>query len=254
MSIRVARPFHAELHYDVLSHLDLGRDAASIYRERPDLVPPPDWIEPLRAAYLGTPHRLWVQWLPLVSRDIADLFVPLQRPPERLRDAAGRALCDALARALEERAAAAYEAWRAAGPAGALDTARLQTLREALWAPRMPPPLIVMDTHALGPYGRGATLKDGTRVVATSLAEPGAHAFLQVLHEETHPVSDPEVLAPGATAGRDTRAGTSGYAAHQALEERALEVGLQLLSRHAPDLLPHYARWQARWGGTRAAG
>ncbi|MEZ4435894.1 MAG: hypothetical protein R3F65_26145 [bacterium] len=29
--MRITRPFHAWLHYHVLSHLDLGRDGGSLY-------------------------------------------------------------------------------------------------------------------------------------------------------------------------------------------------------------------------------
>ena len=67
-TIQFGRAFHADLHYHVLSHLDLGRDAANLLVKRTVV---PVWTEALRAAYLKEhPASLTLQFTPLYCADL----------------------------------------------------------------------------------------------------------------------------------------------------------------------------------------
>ncbi len=129
---------------------------------------------------------------------------------------------------------------------------RLPALLAALWAPlgAAPPPLRVLDCAPLGAHGRAAMV-GGVFTVATSFAVGGDHPLLQVFHEAAHPVTDPAVFArleSPAEAPRDTRRDSPGFAAHRACEAAAVAWGTAVLERAAPDLLPAWAAWRARWG------
>jgi hypothetical protein len=255
VTIEVTRPLVPELCYHVLSHLDLGRDAASMFRRRDE--PRSAWVEPLRHAYLAAPGRLSIHVAPLGCRDL-----------DALRDALARVAIGGLDGALRAALLAAVQAewegverrWRdgaAEGAAravaiGALLRHRLQPLREHLWSGlgQLAPPLEVLDCDALlsAPFtfGRGATVR-GRRLVAVSLAADAEHVLLQILHEEIHPVSDPAVTGPRRGAARDTRARSEGYGLHIELERVAVELGWALLEARDPALLPAYRRWCEQW-------
>jgi hypothetical protein len=260
----VARP-HVALHYRVLSHLDLGRDAASTYLARPE-EPTPAWVPALLAAYVAAPGRLALQFAPLPLPDLPALLAALGRGalPGLGAGAADQALAAAWAAALQALAGPFLAAWGAGAPAreGALTAARealsapLAVLRAALWrraGGAAPPPLTVLHVPSLGRHGRGMTVR-GERVVAADLARPAAEALCQVLHEEVHAVSDREVAAraaprdPSAAAPRDTRAGTAGHAQHLTVEAHAVAVGGDLIAAHAPAYLDAYTAWRARFG------
>ena len=87
-----------------------------------------------------------------------------------------------------------------------------------------------------------------TRVVAVSLDEPDPHVLCQVLHEETHPVTDPAVYAANAGAARDTRLDEAGHALHLAAERAVVERDQALIEDEAAELLPAYAAWRERYG------
>jgi hypothetical protein len=237
---------HSALCYFVLSHLDLGPDAASLYRPR---ATQPRWSADLLAAYCAAPGRLGVHFAPLRVSDIIALFGWLERPPAQMATPADRALCDALYGALECEAGDFEERWRqtcasdtrcaeVTDALGGLDRAM-----QALWARRgqRPPVLSVWDAPELGARGRG-WMTPGHQRVATSLSEPIEHVLCQVLHEAIHPVSDLEVGLVGRAA-RETHTAAQGYDTHRAIEVAAVTLGAELIADHAPTLRRAYARW-----------
>ncbi len=249
-SVRFARRAAPALCFHILSHLDLGADAANLYRPG---LPTPDWIAPLAAAYQASPGRLLVQVHALAYDDIdawtADLAAA---PPAPLRDDAGRALIAALLAAVSAERDAFLAGWqdgdadtRLAAVSAAL-SAPLQRLRERLWEQTgAAPPLTVLDCPALGRSGR-ATGAGGARLVAVSLEQPRDHVLCQVLHEEIHPLTDP--LVREDRSGRDTRAGTPGAALHAELESVVLAATEAFLSARAPELMADFVRWKRRIG------
>lgn len=226
------RPSADRLYY-VLSHLDTGRDAASLFDRT---LPPAGWAPALRRAYLADPQRLRIQFLPLQCRDLPAMEALLPTLP------VGPALREALLASL-----GAVDPAPSVLPETTLP-ARLQPLRERLWADtgRRPPPLSLVHCAHLRGYARAMQLGRDRRIVAASLDEPPDRALMQIVHEECHPLSDPTVRAD--LRGRDTRAGSSGYAAHQALEEAAVRLQTRLIREHAPDLWPAHVAWCRNYG------
>jgi len=227
--ITVERPLGAWLWYHVLSHVNLGRDAANLW------VPhraPPWWVEDVEL-----PLHPMAQFEPLFCSD----FEHLEQQ------------CGTLAMGFSLEAVAVAAEWTADEPAARharFETEVVPELRQArvaLWGGQAPP-LAVLDVPALRGHARAATRADGTRVVATSLAEPSEHLLCQVLHEEMHPHTDPIVLqALGPTLSqRETQVGTAGWVLHQALETAAIEGGRQIIARVLPHRIEAYARWCAR--------
>lgn len=241
MSIRFVECPVADLAWYVLARLDLGKDAASV--RDPSLPAAP---HALLDAYAAAPGRLWLHWAPLWlpdgERELAALAALLDRTPA-LADPAGRALCALFLDVARESAPA--HAARGGDPwSGDLLGAPIERVRAALWAPGRPPPLRVLHAPSLRGHGRAATVR-GARVVATSLSEPHDQVICQILHEETHPVTDPAVRLDGP---RDTRAGRAGHDAHQRLERAAVKRTGEALVQAAPELLPAYASWRRRFG------
>ncbi len=242
MSIAFERWDEAARLYAVLARLDLGADAASLFDAGLATGP---WVAPLLTAYRAAPGRLVLQGVALLHP--GELRSRLRdNPPAGLTDALGRRLCSAAADGLD---ATAHEPPHYASvPREIIEP--LQALRTALWERVGPPPaLTVVDCPALGRAGRAITAPQG-RVVAVSVAEPSEHVLCQVLHEETHAVTDPLVRQSWGAAGasRDTAAGTPGYARHQALETAAIEVGDALIAARAPRWSSAYRRWRTRFG------
>ena len=250
-SVKVSPSLHCGLAYHLLSHLDLGRDAASLYRPRTHTPP---WAKTLTEAYTEAPGRLGLQFAPLRVRDLIELFGWLASPPAELQGRANRRLCTHFYEVLEAETAAFEPTWTerhaSAERAGQVREALegLGELFDALWARRAQPTpqLIVRDAPALGKRGRG--LKRGDHhLIATSLAEPIEHVLCQIIHEAIHPVSDAELDAKGA-AGRDTREGSTGFERHQRLEVHAVSVGQGLIDSHAPMLKDAYRDWRDQVG------
>lgn len=249
-AIRWAREPEPALVFHVLAHLDLGRDAASIFDET---LPERPWVPGLREAHAAAPGRLQAQALGLRHR--AGLEALRDAPPPGLRDAAGRRLLGRLLDAMASEREAFSEAWIAGEAEAEARRAEviaevaepLDVLRRALWEQQgEPPSLTVLDCPALGLAGRGASDPRG-RVVAVSLAAPMEHLLCQILHEEIHPVTDPVVRETMPAAPQDTRSGTPGHALHAALEHAAIEVGEALISARAPEWSGAYARWRSRF-------
>ncbi|MGH1343449.1 MAG: hypothetical protein ACRBN8_17955 [Nannocystales bacterium] len=242
MNIDFVRWDQAARLYAVLARLDLGADAASLYDARLATGP---WVESLLDAYQAAPKRLLLHGAPLVlSEEGRPLEVDI--PPAGLSDASGRRLWAATLEGLE--AIASEPLQYAEVPAEIIEP--LGVLRAALWE-RVgpPPPLTVVDCPALRRAGRAVQSTHG-RLVGVSLAEPAEHLLCQVLHEETHALTDPVVRQAwsAAGAGRDTSVGSPGYARHQALEAAAVEVGDALIAARAPQWSDAYRRWRARFG------
>lgn len=230
----IVRPLRAWVHYHVLSHLDLGADAANIFRAEARSA----WVAGLLDAYQNASDRLRVQHTPMTEKGSQD---------DRLRTGL-QAARDAVWPAVEV-------AWQRDEPQDRHERFYLE-VAPALQACRAaangaaPPPLIVWDVPALGRHGRAAQV-NGNRVVATSLAEPSEHVFCQVLHEEMHPVTDPlvaEMFEGVDMRTRDTHIDGAGYALHRALEVAAVEGGRQIIEQVAPRFAPAYARWCAVHG------
>ena len=250
-AITFARPFEPALCFHVLSHLDLGADAANLYDAT---LPTEPWVEGLASAYAAAPGRLTLHAValsagPQLGSTLRDA------PPPALSDPAGRELLRRFAAALHAVRESYRTAFDAAGP-GARNLKReratalggpLKRLRAALYEVHgEPPPLRILDCPALGPCGRAIAEERG-RIVAVSLEQDVEHLLCQILHEEVHAVTDPAVRS-GGDAPQDTRRGTPGYALHEALETAAIEVGAALIEARAPAWAPAYARWRARFG------
>lgn len=227
--------------FAVLAHLDLGADAASVFDAS---LSPQAWTRGLLEAYRAAPGRLTLHGIGLSHpHGLGDRL--RSNPPPSLADAPGRRLCDRTADALD--ALSTWQVLYAAVPEPVIEP--LTTLREALWERHgSPPPLTIADCPALGRCGRATEAASG-RVVAVSLAQPVDHVLCQVLHEETHALTDPVVRASwGAGPSRDTAVGSAGFRRHRALEVAAVEVGDALIRARAPQWLPAYQRWRARVG------
>jgi hypothetical protein len=250
--IEIVRVTTVALAYHVLAHLDLGRDAASLFDPR---LPERPWREPLHRAYLDAPGRLTVHALPLTDPEGLD-DVLRRTPPASLADGPGRTLAKWFADAMQ----AQHSRFEATLEMTAeLDRARrrevrdriasdLHSLRAALWERQGPaPPLRIYDCPSLGPAGRAASTREG-RAVAVSLAEPIGHVLCQIIHEEIHAVTDPVVRASAGPQPRDTRVGAPGHEVHEALEHAAIEVGEALIAARAPRWSQAYRRWRARFG------
>ena len=245
--IRWARELEPALVFHVLAHLDLGRDAASIYDET---LPEREWVAGLREAYAAAPGRLQVQVLGLRHREGLEALCEL--PPPGLRDDAGQRLLEHLLDAMASEREEFVEAWianereaeRRRAEVAARIAEPLDVLRRALWEQHgEPPPLTVLDCPALGLAGRGASDSHG-RIVAVSLGAPVDHLLCQILHEEIHPVTDPMIREERPRLAQDTRTGTTGHALHATLEHTAIEVGEALILARAPEWTTAYARWR----------
>lgn len=245
MGIRFERWPIAAVAYHVLAHLDLGRDAASLYD---DTLPTKPWTPALLAAYAAARGRLAVHGAPLWygERLVARLR---EGVPAMLRDTEGRALASAFADAIEAEApdyllAFERDETSLADVATSL-AAPLSRLRAALWERvGAAPPLVVVHCPALGKRARAGTQADA-RIVATDCAQPIEWLACQVLHEEIHAITDDAVLAGRDARARDTRAGMPGFALHDELERAAIEVGDALVQARAPEWAQAYARWRA---------
>lgn len=219
----------AALLYHVLAHLDLGRDAASLFDRT---LPRRAWVDDLRAAYAAAPGRLVVHAIALAHDD----------PIAVLRRDGGE-LATRLADAMEAEDPR-YEPAFADVPHHLLEP--LEVLRAALHE-RIgePPPLTILDCPALRLAGRAAS-RDGTRVVAVSLAQDPGHVLCQTIHEEIHAVTDP-VIRSGFAVAQDTRVDAPGFALHRELERAAIEVGDALIAARMPQWSEAYAKWRKRF-------
>jgi hypothetical protein len=251
VDVRVEKWPHAELHYFVLSHLDLGADAANLHRADRDDKP---WQDKLEALYRAAPGRIYLQVIPLYVDDL-EAEMEWLRSGRALRDDDSLRAARFLADVLEREARDQQPDKREFGEEFRAQLGVLAELRSHLWAStqRERPPLTIIDCPSLAngrwTHGRGAPLERGHRVAVAIGADP-LPALIQVLHEEIHPVSDPVVRARFDGVTQATEANSAGYALHAAIEERAIEVGRRLLEAHAPRAWRRvYREWCGRFGG-----
>jgi hypothetical protein len=257
-ALRFLRRFHVELHFHVLSALDLPRDAASIYSGR--RAP---WAKALLEAYRAAPGQLLVQGLPLLVDDLPALLALLREArPRDLQDPAGQALATRLGEALEAEAPGCRAAWEQdAEPAEQRVRwieawrAELEGAYAALWSPSPPPPLDVYDCPSLanreGTHGRSLLWRGRLRVALSLAGEPaarGEQVVCQLVHEATHAVTDPPIREAHAGRRHDTRADGEAFALHRELERAAVERGQQVVEEHLPRLREGYRRWRKRHG------
>lgn len=226
-------------YYHVLRGIDLGADASSLFDgvERP-------WSAELSRLYpRGTNLATRLQVLPLVAPD-------LETVTRRLR-AMEDAFCLALADVLDREAPALRDDWNRQLPdlqtrtdaVAETMTEELEVARTVLWsyANRTPAKALILHASIDG-HGRAATTT-GHQVIAVSFADPDAQLFCQILHEDTHAISDPMVMATWNGGPRSTKRGAPGFTLHEVLEARALALTHDVLARTVPQRLADYERW-----------
>lgn len=258
--ISLRSPLHVELFYHVLSHLDLGQDAASLFN--PDL-PSRTWSTPLLEAYGNAPGRLQAQILPLLTPDLVTLQQQLRSfGLAGLQDEPGRLLCERLDLALTAELQTVEQRRQGPGHQARMEHGQqvmgwmepmLQHLRRALYeesdtdAPR----LLIVDCDALtssrGTHGRCVSGRDRL-TVAVSLTAPREQALCQILHEQMHQVTDGPIRRELSHLQQDTQLGSGGFQLHRRLELEAVERGQQLIAQHAPQLRDAYHQWRRRHG------
>lgn len=226
--------------YLVLAHLDLGRDAASVFDPR---LPARPWVPRLLAAYRSAPGRLALHGLPLLHPG-PELLDRLREGAPPFADTEGRRLTSLFADALEDLADEPVTF--AAPPHDIVEP--LTILRAASWEVFGPPPrLRIFDAPALRRAGR-ATWVDRERVVAVGLDAPDEHVLCQIFHEEVHAVTDPAIAPRSHRRARDTRTDSPGFFLHRELELAAVEAGQAIVDARLPAWSPAYARWRASVG------
>ena len=204
----------ASAYYGILRRLDLGANAASLYDG--DAAP---WSARLEALYPSGPRSDFLQTLPLMTPNADALLRAL-----RGRGAFESALAGVFETYLDDYPERTRDQERRLDAAARSITGPLETARRALWqrAGRTPPAMLVLDVRTLGRHGRGASVAD-RQVVAASFALADEDLFCLVLHEDTHAVSDPDVVRDlpleRSTAKRD-----AGYPIHRAVESAALRL------------------------------
>ncbi len=239
-TLRVSRPFHAWLHYHVLSHVDLGPSAVSLFDPRRRWRP---WVEPLRRALLESPGRGRAQVLPLMTRDYGSLYHAAGDDPlgVSLRDAwtfeHGRATAEWQS---DERYGERLQRFWG----GTAD--RLARCRATLWGGAAPD-LTILDVPALAAHGRGRTVGH-RRFVAADLGQPPEHVLFRVLHEEAH--------AREITRRATAMDGGDDWTLHGGLGATAMQRASALIEAEAPEIRPAFQRWrraQARPNSRSAA-
>ena len=241
--IQFGRSSHVALHYYVLSHIDLGRDAANLFVPRSNT---PDWAEALSSAYqTELPHSLILQFLPLKCQDHHMLL-------ERLR-AEQKKSATMMANIHERIQPHHAKMWEAQADTDNQKIADicdkiakpLAILRTALWARihMSPVPLTVLHAASIGHSGRAAGFRNH-RVVAVSFALKAYYVLFQIFHEETHVVSDRLAQKQISTGEmRSTRFGDDGYEIHRILEKEAVLLGREIVQDVLPGFLVHYENW-----------
>lgn len=243
-SIRFGRSRHVALHYEVLSYVNLGRDAASLFIDRPHK---PSWAELLRATYQKElPDALAVQFLPLRCADLDSLKA-------RLASSTLHCFKNTL-KGINELLSEHSRRWESNSKKDAARTTLicseiaepLAQLRATLWSriEKSPQPLTIYHAEAMGRCGR-AVGYNKQRAVAVSFNMPTSYVLCQIFHEETHVISD-KLVAKKTT--RSTKYGSKGYEVHRKLEEKAVLLGFEIIKSRMPSLVDSYLAWAGTWG------
>lgn len=234
-AVRVARPFHAWLHYDVLRHVE-GTSAESMHDGRRPWRP---WVEPLTRAMHQEDHDQ-VQLLPLVVEDYSAMH-------QAAGDGAlGRALRDAWTLEFHR----VSHAWQADEGYGARlerfwqhAAEPLARCRGALWQDD-PCGLTLLDVPALGRHVRSRRVDD-QRVLALDLARGPGELVARVIYEEARAGAaggNMQRYAPHES-GRMDRAGDPLQMSPDAMAARRAE---QIIETEAPQLLVDFRRWRGQ--------
>lgn len=251
MTLSVGRAFHIQLHYHVLSFLDLGMDAASLYQPRAIST---EWVDELQHSYIA--ERTLAQSLqhaPLLVRNLEGLLQHLQSKEGGVFARMANALLSERTEQEHLWLQTSEEANTAIESFLRLFGDDLILLRSALWGriQKVSPPLFLFHTPALGLHGRGIG-GASYRCCAVSLSGELEHAFCQTFHEEVHAISDYEVeqkLAPSQKlSARETHVGAKGFSLHREMERHAVELGDELIRTHSPSHLKAYQRWRDLFG------
>ncbi len=226
-AIRVHRPFHAWLHFDVLSHVDLGGSPTSLHDAERPWRP---WISPLRAAIRASERRVDRLALQAVNYTA-------------MHHAAGD---DALGQALRHAWGVEYarvsKAWQADDDYGGRLERFWQRVagvigvcRRLLW-PDGGQPLLLLDVPSLTGGARSVERDDG-RVMAVDLRRPPAELICRIVHDDARAAADRAVDARyGVGYGRD------GALPPMSLDAATIDRAEQALAAGAPELVGLYRR------------
>jgi hypothetical protein len=255
MTLMITSPFHVELHYYVLSCLDLGRDAANLYEPSRRKEP---WIDELLSAYQSASGRLTCQILSLYVEDLPSLFSVLRNgrlvglqdePGLRLRERLDSAMMQMLPvleqRFIDQR----RKREKRAKQAEDFLFPRLERLLEVLYG--KVPSIDIVQCASLGnrryTHGRGLIRAD-RHLVAVSFEPPLEQVLCQIFHEAIHPMTDPPIRTRFGAILQETRVSSPAFALHRELEQRAVQKGDELIAQCLPELHGAYSKWRRRYG------
>ena len=284
LATEVRREFFVDAVFHLLAHLDIGRDAASLYlpeyveemRRARQAALPAAAADRLRAQLQEHPGLKIINFLPFFCPDSNQLPAELRQldadvvPREswimkRLGDdlngvpvSVRRDFFAGFADLLELEAGRYYRAyWQRRSAALDPCSARFQELwrteghrlLEPLVAahPGQSPQIRIYLVQSMTRNGRGFSSAGGLGAAVKAPADDDQiHAsFLQVLHEITHRFSDP--LTRMDHPMRSTSAADAqGFRIHNAFEKAAIYGDYLLLKRAASPLLRPYLEWISR--------
>ena len=247
---------HVSAHYAMLARIPMPGDAANLH------VPGRDPVdEALRAAWAAAKmrERLRAQIEPLWY-DTTDAY--LQSPEAAPSSSRERPVSLTLLGGAREGARALIEAHDmqpAPGP-GPLPRSThrwLTQTRSALYERASEAPLLrIIDVPTLGytlngvrfTRGRATRNKRGEHIVAVSLDADPEQVAIQILHEETHPITDPAVRARYQQVEQRTDGSGAGGALHLELEQLVVDVDAAIIAARTPELVEAYTVWRAQFG------
>lgn len=265
MRVRVRVDDEAVAFYHVLAHVDLGADAANLYR--------PEYVSQFRDRG-GADGEAFAKAVAALDLDRRSRPWPtaLQSAPlaRRARQAAKKALGRDRFEAFEEAALLAWRAHLSEERVGRMDEIRaeaercrvevaalLETVAARLF-PDRPPDVVLVPCSSLVDAAR-ACREDRTQIVACEATEPPPRVRtpLQVLHEVCHVATDDVVAAhvgKDAFAASSTAACDPGSKTHRLREDAALVAGRASLEAHG-EWRDRYVAWSAQRlaNGDRAA-
>jgi hypothetical protein len=249
---------HVSAHYALLAQIPMPGDAANLH------VPDRDSVnEALRAAWAaaGRGVRLRAQIEPLWYDAVEDY---LRASEAALLDrlASPRPDSETLASRLREGVRALIDKQNMQAVLGPdplpQSTHRwLVDTRSALYERSSEAPTLrIIHTPALGytwrgvrfTRGRATENKAGERIIAVSIDADPEQLAIQLLHEETHPITDPAVFARHKGVARRTDGKGEGGALHMELEQLVVDVDAAVIEARAPELSEAYAVWRSQFG------
>lgn len=238
--IRVGRPFHVWLHFDVLSHVWACHGRCSAHERARPWRP---WVAPLSAA-IGRDIDRRVERLPFEAADYSMMY------PAAGDDELGRALRDAWT--LEYHRVSTE--WQADGGYGRRlerfwqhAAEPIERCRRALW-PTDPRPLHVLDVPPLGRHVRSADVGPD-RVVALDLHPSPEELICRVVQDEARSRITEGVVARYAALEGGLAGGGDAGPLQMSLDAAAARRAEQVLEIEAPDVLGVFRRMQSAGPG-----